>query len=494
MSSLGTPAGLTIPDATRLSQRRAADPAASAWVSANAGAGKTKVLTDRVIRLLLEGVPPGRILCLTFTKAAAAEMTIRVFRQLGAWVTLDDAALADTISDLVGERPDRARVLSARRLFARAIETPGGLKIETIHAFCERILHLVPFEANVPARFAVLDDAQSGELLAEARERILAQAAGRSGAGEALARALDITFTAASGDTLTAVLSAAVNDARVPGTERDRIRAVARLRAALGLDADETPDTVRREILESGLGAAELVAIADQLARSKSSSDCENARLLREAATAPTLESRADVYLSVFLTVKSRKRKNVCTKGMGEALCVQLSAEAERLERLADRLRSARALERTDALFTLAGAIRRVRDGLKTRLGALDFDDLIAKTLELLSKGSSAWVLYKLDRGVDHVLVDEAQDTNPDQWRILRHLTEEFTAAMASRDGRAARCSQWAIRSSRSTPSRGPTRAGSRTAASIGASARTRPNWFSTTSRSTSRSGPRRPC
>src|SRR3954470_22567038 len=149
---------LIVPEKTRVDQRRAADPSASAWVSANAGAGKTKVLTDRVVRLLLDGAPPGRILCLTFTKAAAANMAIRVFRLLGRWVTLDDAALAAELADLTGERagPDRLRM--ARRLFARAVETPGGLKIETLHALCERLLHMFPFEANVPARFVVLDD------------------------------------------------------------------------------------------------------------------------------------------------------------------------------------------------------------------------------------------------------------------------------------------------------------------------------------------------
>src|SRR3954447_5161705 len=136
-----------VPEKTRLDQRRAADPRASAWVSANAGAGKTKVLTDRVVRLLLSGAQPGRILCLTFTKAAAANMAIRVFERLGRWVTLDDDTLIRELRELEGVRPGRDQLRLARTLFARAVETPGGLKIDTIHAFCERLLHLVPFEA-----------------------------------------------------------------------------------------------------------------------------------------------------------------------------------------------------------------------------------------------------------------------------------------------------------------------------------------------------------
>ena len=164
MSAAAVIDGLVVPDHTRDAQRRAADPRASAWVSANAGAGKTKVLSDRVLRLLLAGTPPGKILCLTFTKAAAANMAIRVFERLGRWVTLDDESLIAELTELEGQRPSRDQVRLARRLFARAVETPGGLKIDTIHAFCERLLHLVPFEANVPARFAVLDEAQSAEM------------------------------------------------------------------------------------------------------------------------------------------------------------------------------------------------------------------------------------------------------------------------------------------------------------------------------------------
>src|SRR5688500_13511000 len=171
-----------IPDHTKEAQRRAADPRASAWVSANAGAGKTKVLTDRVVRLLLAGAHPGRLLCLTFTKAAAANMAIRVFEMLGRWVTLDETELVRELTALEGQTPNAAKVKLARRLFARAVETPGGLKIETIHAFCERLLHLVPFEANVPARFAVLDEAQVEEAVDRAIDNVLADAAngGRS--------------------------------------------------------------------------------------------------------------------------------------------------------------------------------------------------------------------------------------------------------------------------------------------------------------------------
>src|SRR5271154_1646379 len=152
------------PDVRRL-QKEVADPAVSAWVAANAGSGKTHVLAQRVINLLLDGVEPEKILCITFTKAAAANMAKRVFDTLAEWTTLDDAGLDKAIGERSSLKPDAARRALARRLFARALDTPGGLKVHTIHAFCTQLLHQFPFEANVAARFNVLDDAEQTQLL-----------------------------------------------------------------------------------------------------------------------------------------------------------------------------------------------------------------------------------------------------------------------------------------------------------------------------------------
>ncbi len=177
-------------DRTRANQRKASHPGSSAWVIANAGAGKTHVLTQRVIRLLLSGVDPAAILCLTFTKVAAAEMSRRVFRDLGAWTSLDDAALGAAIAELEGAPPTVAQMRQARRLFAKALETPGGLKIQTIHAFCERLLHAFPFEANVPGQFQVMDQSATAAALAAAREEVMNRAASAPGSplGEAVRR------------------------------------------------------------------------------------------------------------------------------------------------------------------------------------------------------------------------------------------------------------------------------------------------------------------
>ena len=182
-----------IPDAVRFAQARASDPAASAFVSANAGSGKTHVLAQRVVRLLLDGVDPGRILCITFTKAAAANMAKRVFDTLGAWTKLDDEALDKAITGS-GIATGAATRTLARRLFARALETPGGLKVQTIHAFCTQLLHQFPFEANVAARFAVLDDAEQTQLLEKLTLDVLLQ--GAEAPDSLLGRALAVAMTA----------------------------------------------------------------------------------------------------------------------------------------------------------------------------------------------------------------------------------------------------------------------------------------------------------
>src|ERR1700745_482154 len=188
-----------IPLQIRDLQRAVADPAVSAWVAANAGSGKTHVLAQRVINLLLEGVAPEKILCITFTKAAAANMAKRVFDTLAEWTTLDDAALDEAISSRSEIKPNAARRALARRLFARALETPGGLKVQTIHAFCTQLLHQFPFEANVAARFTVLDETAQMQLLEDLTLAALLE--GASAPESLLGRALGIAMTAGADQT-----------------------------------------------------------------------------------------------------------------------------------------------------------------------------------------------------------------------------------------------------------------------------------------------------
>jgi ATP-dependent helicase/nuclease subunit A len=431
-----------IPPLTLERQRIASDPARSVWVSANAGSGKTHVLSQRVVRLLLQGVDPARILCLTFTRAAAANMSQRVFAILAQWTQADDAALTAAIVATGAPRPGAVDLVAARRLFARAVETPGGLKIQTIHAFCERLLHLFPFEANVAAGFEVAEEAERQQWLASARRDALDAAARDEGAlGAALRRV--------AGETSPDEFDKLLRDAM---KHRDALpldaRGEARLRDALGVDRGETTAAVEREMLENGLLARRWREVGAALARGKPTDVKRAGKLyaIREAHAARGDNAQAqdraallDDYLSIFF--KGGKGEgdppaSLATKDIPQPIKDALGEEQARLLALRDRRRAVAACERTLALARLVEAVLARYGAIKARRGALDFDDLIARAQALLERVDAAWVLYKLDRGVDHILVDEAQDTSAAQWRILEALTGEFAVGRGQRAGR----------------------------------------------------------
>jgi len=434
---------MKIPAATRDVQRKATDPQASAFVSANAGSGKTYVLTRRVIRLLLNGVDPGRILCLTFTKAAAAEMSGRVFDELGRWAGLSDDELTAVLSDLEGEPVAPERLAPARRLFARAIETPGGLKIQTIHAFAEALLQRFPLEANLSGRFRVLDDIRAADLYAEARAELLAACAARPASPEGLALA-ELVATA-SDDALDRALSAVVA-ARgelvaffdgYPSIDA----ALAALPQALGAPAGASRDSLLADMAASpDFSGPFLSRLIDALDASTSKSMPVLADEFRTALAAPDAEARRPLWRALFLTAKGEPRKRPFTKDVIEALpeaMERFEREAQRLNEIERALSATLWGTRSAALLRLADRLIGIFEAKKTRLGLLDFDDLIERAAALLSRSDAAgWVQYKLDEGLDHVLIDEAQDTSPRQWQIVEALTGEFTAGKGARGGR----------------------------------------------------------
>src|SRR5580692_3628084 len=251
-------------------QRDASDPSVSAWVSANAGSGKTYVLAQRVIRLLLNGAPPGKILCLTFTKAAAANMATSVFDKLAQWTALDDRGLDDSIYAMSNERPQTERRARARRLFAQALETPGGLKVQTIHAFCTRLLQQFPFEANVPARFAVLDEASESQLLDQLTFNALLE--GSASPDCAIGRALTTVIGSVSDQTFRDVLSEAIRKRASLTAWLDHAggieAAIAELSGALGLRVGETTQSIEAMFFtEALIAAAQWPAVSAALAQ-----------------------------------------------------------------------------------------------------------------------------------------------------------------------------------------------------------------------------------
>jgi ATP-dependent helicase/nuclease subunit A len=422
----------------RATQARASDPGWSAFVSANAGSGKTHVLVQRVIRLLLNDVPPEKILCITFTKAAAANMAERVFSTLGHWVTLDDAALDDAIREAGLAHPDRKLRLRARELFASALETPGGLKVQTIHALCTRLLQQFPFEANVPARFAVLDERDQTEMMERANLAVLLHAS--RDPGSATGRALDIAMSSAADVTFKEVVREAClsRDHFMAWTDTagSADLAAAQVSAALGVDANDRIEDVERAIIDGPhLPRTQWAGAAARLETS-SNADQKQATKLREAL-ASSGATQVDEYLDVFLT-DGEPRKSLVTKKFADnnpALARSFEQESLRIGPLIERRRAVTTRDRSQALLYIATAAAANYRREKQDRGLLDFDDLIDKTLAMLDGGAAGWVHYKLDRGVDHVLIDEAQDTSPRQWDIVTHIISEFTSGAGARDG-----------------------------------------------------------
>ncbi len=428
-----------IPKEVSAVQLDAANPDVSAWVGANAGSGKTHVLAQRVINLLLKGNDPAKILCITFTKAAAANMANRVFGTLARWVALDDKDLDAEIGKASNIKIDANVRARARRLFAAALETPGGLKVQTIHAFCTRVLHQFPFEANVAARFTVLDDASTAQTLEKLTLEVLLDAAGKP--DSALGKALEKAIIAAADQTLKDAINDAIRErefltrwiARAGGIDK----AVAELCAALGVSPDETDEAVRDEFMAKSLiPESDWPQLASVLAAGSRSDQTHNAALTEAKDAAG--DARIDAYLRIFCSAPPDldPRKNIITKKLAEQhpdWLARLQAEQDRVCALIARRRAVSARDRTAALMTISTEVIARYQHEKDRRGLLDYDDLIGKTLALFDHASPAWVLYKLDSGIDHMLVDEAQDTSPRQWEIIKHITSEFFAGAGAR-------------------------------------------------------------
>ena len=412
-------------DQARAHQTAAADPGRSVFVTANAGSGKTTTLVDRVARLLLQKAPPGEILCVTYTKAAAAEMQARLFDKLGRWAVMDDAELSADLARLDGRDPaglKPADLKEARRLFARALETPGGLKIQTIHAFCEKLLRRFPIEAGVSPAFKVLENEAAVALSHEAREYLAREAVKDPDGPVGLAYshfAVELDWKS-----FHALL------AMIEGERGKLVSYVARVESGAapgphilaGVSEDDTPAAIETGFL-NWLDPAEWRAAADGFATG-SANDQKIAHQMREAV--PPHSSLAAMK-ALFIDSKGEPRTKFGTKSAPPAAAAYLDAVSLKYCAVLDRMRAARVADDTVKALTLARTHAALYEAAKARQGALDFSDLVVRTVDLLTeRATAAWVLFKLDGGIEHVLVDEAQDTAPDQWAIFKALTEEF--------------------------------------------------------------------
>lgn len=415
-------------------QTLAARPDHHIHVEANAGSGKTRVLVSRVARLLLARTRPDKILCLTYTKAAAGEMKSRLFDTLGEWAIADDAALTKRLNDLHNQDDGsyaRDELAEARRLFARALETPGGLAVQTIHAFCQSLLQRFPLEAGLPPGFDIADDADNRAIAAEARRGLLLAARTDADLHDALA-----ALNARGTDSFDLIVRLATGK-RLAFSSLLQTKGEAGLRAALRTELGLSDNESAAGLIEHGWRDAPREALesaALQLMES-SANDQKQARAIKSALAANDSASAWREYQFVFFKIDNKRpvgdRKNdLVTKTFSKsfpAILDLLENEHERVEELRWKVVAADTAEASEAATRVsADYIRRYEAALRARR-RLDYSDLIAFAVKLLENSDDQdWIRYKLDAGIDHVLVDEAQDNAPDQWQVIGALVEDY--------------------------------------------------------------------
>ncbi len=417
----------------------AADPRSNAAVLASAGTGKTWLLVTRMVRLLLSGARPEGILALTFTRKAAAEMLARLNQRLKAYAGLDDAALTveldklDVVAD--AEQLQRARSLYEQMLFA---ERP--LRATTFHAFCQEVLQRFPLEADIPPDFELLD---SSTLLAQQAMEALLTEATRS-PDEAIARALEILLDRCGGlyNTQAALTSFLQHRSDWWAFSEDQTDAVADARSRIAELLEVDADTDALHELKQHMGGA-LRECMDLLIRHETRANQDAAACIERwlASEAQHAQDFADLRRAFFTQQNSRRKRSA-----SKAQCKSLGEPGElRLLELHDRL--CECIERADDIFArihnleLNGAWyvagQRMLEHfqrLKREQRLLDFTDLEWRAYRLLNRADNAhWVQYKLDQRIDHLLIDEFQDTNPTQWQLLAPLLEELAAGAQDR-------------------------------------------------------------
>ena len=416
-------------------QRQASNPENSVWVEASAGTGKTKVLSDRVLRLLLQGVAPSRILCLTYTKAAAVEMSGRIAGRLSRWAILEDEKLISELETLLGKSlrdSEKAEEIKAqaRKLFAVLLDTPGGMKIQTIHSFCQEILKRFPLEAKISPYFEVMDDRSAQEAIEEIQKQLLLKIENNPDSQTAQALAF-----------LTKQVSE-FSFPKIMNSITEKRNKIAKLFAAyssvedlikytaqkLGIKENQTQEDVLVEFFIK-TDKEKLKKLFSAMYQG-SDTDKKKAKVLEEVFLNGLNESNYDAYHAVFLTTTNEVRKTIATKDVLNLYpegAEFSSDEALRLLECDEKKASVSLLASTKAILFLAEDLIKSYNDYKKNHSKMDYEDLIVLARKLLENPqTAAWVLYKLDGGIDNVLIDEAQDTSPDQWAIVRAITDEF--------------------------------------------------------------------
>lgn len=419
-------------------QLHASDPADLVWLSASAGTGKTHVLTARVLRLLLTGVSPETILCLTFTKAGAAEMAERIHARLAHWVRLDDAKLRKELFAL-GEANDDTAIAAARTLFARVLDAAGGgLRIQTIHAFCQTLLAGFPAEAGLMPGFRPLDGREEAALARRTLADLLVTA--ERGGDLGLIRDVQSLSRRLGEGKAEQYLLECARDPEAMAALGFREGIEARLRTALDVPLGDVEEVIEAACADDVFDLAMLRSIAAANAGWGTKTGLASAdRCAAFLAVSPRERAGLIADLAEIAVTKAGEPRSHSPKLID--LCADYPDLCEHLAAICSRLVGIRA--RAELAALLAAGLRAGQSyalayaEAKRSAGLVDFDDLIRSAEALLNTpGMGDWVRYKLDQATDHILVDEAQDTNARQWAIVAALAGEFFAGEGARGRR----------------------------------------------------------
>lgn len=437
-------------------QDTASNPIHNVWVGASAGTGKTKVLTDRVLRLLLppregkaDGVDPSRILCITFTKAGAGEMIARIMSILSTWAVCPQSDLEEKLSALLGHQATLKQLDAARRLFASVVDKPEGLTITTIHAFCQSLLGRFPLEAGLSPHFNLIDDAQAKALIRDARDGLIRNI--RAGNTDSdLAQAFERLATWKNGESINQLIQIIINDQEKFASLYEQYGSIETIIHSIYQKLDLKAGTTRQSILDDFFGddpypKHKIAELAEALSHGAKGNQEKAVNLQKFIAlSAIDKTQNYDVYRNYFLkkdgdlyAPKEVTKNALIFNPDAWNLFVE---EAKRIQYCDDRLNALAVAEATATILTVAYAVLDRYTSLKNTQSVLDYNDLILKARDLLYSRTESgrmmtdWVLYKIDGGIDHILVDEAQDTNPIQWQIIEKIADEFFSGMSARE------------------------------------------------------------
>jgi len=411
-------------------QQEASNPKNSAWVFASAGSGKTKILTDRVLRLLLAGVSPGKILCLTFTNAAASEMEKRINAALGNWVICDDDELEKQLFELSGKSPSAEEIKNARRLFVKILDSDNKIRAQTIHAFCQTLIKIFPFEAGVKPNFEVLEDNQEKLLLKQAQQQLRKKAQTHENLKSLITK---ITATLHE-ESLVELTSQLLDKKEKLVLLKERFFGIEgiidEIFSRFGFQKNDDEEKIFAQFLGK-IDKEKNFEIIQTLEETGLTNNLKITKKLREFFANPTLK-KFSTYNSGFFTQEGTIKK-LFGKQITDTTKAEFARLAQNISEFGEKLNSLKIARDSANLLRLTDAILEIYTQLKQQRALLDYNDLIIESNRLLQNSDyREWIKMKMDSGFDHILVDESQDTNHQQWNIIKALSEDFFSGFSA--------------------------------------------------------------